>query len=726
MTTGYRNLATICLAAVLAVGLAACGGSSSTKSAAELEMERLAALEMECTSAGGRFEDDESCTSAAELEVERVAALRMTCEAAGGRFEADESCTSAAELVTEAAQMACEGAGGRYESDGSCTSAADVEAERLMQAEASCTGAGGRWNDDDTCTSAAELVTEAAQMVCEGTGGRWNDNHTCTSAADLAAEKEAERLAAAEAACTGAGGRWNDDDTCTTAADLEMQARMTCTAAGGRYEDDGSCTSADELERMEMERVAGLRMACEGAGGRFEDDESCTSAAELVTEAAQMNCEAGGGRYESDGSCTSAADLAAEQLERDRMACTSAGGRWNDDDTCTSAADLVAEGVAAAAMSQKLYGGLEHGLGNTENARAGASDADGVISVTMGADTTALAEDKKTTVADNHDWVGKRHTAEPTVAPMGTYEAYVYSNVGDPTEGDPFNEEYTLDGTTGETADVTTLTGYVTGRVASPSFDQSAGTKTFDLPANTVRVVLAGSYHGVAGTYYCTPTDANTKCSSAVAASGFTLAGGTWTFKPTTATAKVMSVDDTTYASYGWWLHKSEDGKTYTASAFATARGTVTAASGIDTLRGTATYMGGAAGKYALHSATGGTNDAGHFTARATLEADFNTDMITGTIDQFMGADGESRDWSVELMEQGVGAAGAILGDDGTGTAKMTKWTINDTAAAAAGQWSGTLYDNGDDSVPKVGTGTFYSEYGTAGRMVGGFGVNKQ
>ena len=140
--------------------------------------------------------------------------------------------------------------------------------------------------------------------------------------------------------------------------------------------------------------------------------------------------------------------------------------------------------------------------------------------------------------------------------------------------------------------------------------------------------------------------------------------------------------------------------------------------------------MGGAAGKYALYSSTGGTNDAGDFTARATLEANFNTDKITGTIDNFIGDDGESRNWSVELMEQGVSDGGVILGDDGTGTVgtdeKMTKWTIDDTAAAAAGQWSGTLYDNGDDGVPKVGTGTFHSTYSTSGRMVGAFGVNVQ
>ncbi len=384
--------------------------------------------------------------------------------------------------------------------------------------------------------------------------------------------------------------------------------------------------------------------------------------------------------------------------------------------------DQKAADAAAMANALKLHAGLQHGLGNTDNARNGVSDTAGVITVTNGSVTQALSEDKKTPVAANHGWAGKRHTAEPDDA--GTYEAYVYSNVGDPTEGDPFNEEYTLN-TDGETGDITALSGYVTGRVASPNFDQSAGAKLFKLPTNAVRVMVAGSYHGVSGNYYCTPTSGET-CSATIAESGFTLAGGTWSFKPGSPTAKVMSVADAIYASYGWWIHTSEDGNTFTASAFATSRGTVDAATGIDTLRGSATYMGGAAGKYALHSATGGTNDAGHFTARATLEADFNADMITGTIDQFVGADGESRNWSVELKKSGVGAGGAITGSDGTGDPMQTVWTIDGTAAGAAGQWSGTLYDNGDDGVPKVGTGTFHSTYSTSGRMVGGFGVNKQ
>ena len=166
-------------------------------------------------------------------------------------------------------------------------------------------------------------------------------------------------------------------------------------------------------------------------------------------------------------------------------------------------------------------------------------------------------------------------------------------------------------------------------------------------------------------------------------------------------------------------------------------RGTVAPAAGIVALRGLATYRGGAAGKYALSSSTGGTNDAGHFTARATLDADFNDDTITGTIDNFMGVGG-AKDWSVELKKSALFDAGAMIGDPDRGgilrasppadedTAQETVWTIGGTAAAASGEWSGALKDNGADGVPSIATGTFYTEYGNGGKMVGAFGADKQ
>ena len=406
----------------------------------------------------------------------------------------------------------------------------------------------------------------------------------------------------------------------------------------------------------------------------------------------------------------------------------------------------AAKARAMAATAAKLYAGIN--APTVENSADPAMHAaytgtgDSQVTVTFGpsgSSTTAiLSEDKKTVVAALQDWAGKRY-ADPAGGDM--VEAMVYSNVGEPKMGAKFNSGtanvgFNLDGTSGETPALNIITGY-DARVDSPSFDQSAGTKEFKLPANTVRVMLSGTYYGVSGTYYCTPA-AESTCASQRTADGFALgstldssnaftAGG-WTFKPADPEARVMSAPDSNYASYGWWIHKSADDKTYTASAFHDFKGTDPTVDLPEA--GTATYSGGAAGKYALSSSTGGTNDAGHFTASATLNAEFGADAantISGTIDNFVGADGESRDWSVKLNETDITDAGVIDGLGGAGdTAVGTVWTIGGEAAAKSGSWSGNLREMGDNNVPDVATGTFHTQYGHGNSMVGAFGANAE
>ena len=127
---------------------------------------------------------------------------------------------------------------------------------------------------------------------------------------------------------------------------------------------------------------------------------------------------------------------------------------------------------------------------------------------------------------------------------------------------------------------------------------------------------------------------------------------------------------------------------------------------------------------------------------RAVAELLHATFIVSGTIDRFMGADGESRDWTVELKKSALFNDGTVRGDparDGialTGVvdadvAQATVWTIGGTAATAAGSWSGALKDTADtktdtSGVPKVATGTFHSVYSNTGRMVGAFGAKKQ
>ena len=567
-------------------------------------------------------------------------------------------------------------------------------------------------------------------------------------------------LLTAVLALAGCGG---GDDDMTPMPTPEEQ----CTAGGGTYA-DGNCKSAEQVAAEGA--IAAAYMAA--AGLDATSDDAAISAAESLIMAAQTAIAA----LSMDEAAENAAVLATAeslasawraaftaQAEAD-AAETAEEQRLAEEEAARRAQEAEEQRQAAAAMmatAAKLYAGISAATGNhltpaaTDRA-AGYVDTDGTPTDTEAGDfivsngdgTNArfvtLSEDEDAVVAvmNLHGWEGMRFTAEPE-GEAGTYEAHVYSHVGEPMAGMAFEDQYSsnFDAATG-TLDTNTTEG-AASRVASSSFDQSAGVKTFELPDNTVAVMIPGRYDGVPGTYSCDPGDNNT-CAVRVADEGFDLGGvvdatnafdavnAEWTFKPTDPEQKLMGTPDGAYASYGWWLHKSENDSVYTASAFDDYRGAdenPVSDNAITNLRGTATYSGGAAGKYALHSTTGGTNDAGHFTADAELTANFGaTHSVTGTVDNFFGADGAARDWSVELMESGIApTTGVISGTAAANDAgdQMTVWTMDGTAADAAGSWSGQLHEVGDDGVPGIATGTFHSMFGRAGQMVGGFGATE-
>ena len=536
-------------------------------------------------------------------------------------------------------------------------------------------------------------------------------------------------LLVAVLALAGCGG--GGDDEMTPMPTPEEQ----CTADGGTYA-DGNCKSAEQVAAEGA--IAAAYMAA--AGLDATSDDAAVSAAESLIMAAQTAIAA----LSMDEAAENAAMLAtAESLAEAWRAALTAQAAADAAKTAEEqrlaeeeAARLAQEAeearqaaAAAAAMAAKLYAAIGNAPLGTVRTTVYADDNISV-SPDTGTTTAVLMEDEDAMVDALAGWDGMRFTAAPNDG--GTYEAVVYSNVGEPMEGAMFNDSanggYTLNDDN-QIADVTSVTDYA-GLVASSSFDQSAGTKTFELAENREYLEFAGTFNGVPGTYTCTPTAIATDrdtCGSTVAASGFTLIGGTWTFEPNDPEQRLMNVPDAIYASYGWWIHKSEDGDPAAVTAFAVNKGAVAAASGVTALMGTATYKGGAAGKYALQSSTGGTNDSGHFTADATLEADFGDDMITGTINNFTGADGMSRNWSVMLNETDISDAGVIDGTDADNAQVGTVWTIDGTAAAKSGQWSGTLWENDATStVPQVATGIFHSTYGTDGSMVGAFGANEE
>ena len=703
--TLWKNLV---VALVAAFALAACSssdkGDGTDTGAAEPTPQE------QCETAGGQWSDG-SCTTAYQIAYQgalNAIAAAETAEEAQAAYDAVKDVVTAAD-------------GDKLQAAVDTRKATLATMAREAEQKADLAAAAGMIDTSDLSTQEA---VDAARTAIVGL------REALKAAADVSEADKAMYMsqlnAAVDAVDDAQGGidtatRRTNQTTALSSASKTLQAALAALS--------GATPTQAQLDDANNALTA-LKTAIEG-GADLTDDEKATYVREAANAAAPI----------------STAQAAKDKADDDA------------DDTANAAMAVTAAklytGIGDAPLTSTGVGQRSATYGNPEQAGQTANDIVVTYDHDNSADTNAVARvlsmDKKTTLADNHGWEGNKYTyTVPSTEASGAgdmYEAVVYSNVEDPTPGRKFGAE-TVDQTDAtrtyeyDLADGVlneTTTEGTASRVASSSFDHSAGVKTFKVPEDGTNPTsikpIEGKYHGVSGYYHCTPGNGNT-CAVRVAAQGFNLGGVTsanvfnannaaWTFKPKDKEDEVMSAEDTIYASYGWWIKKAAHNGPLTVSAFVANKGTVPAASGLDNLNGTATYRGGAAGEYALSSSTGGTNDAGHFTARATLEADFTNNTaataITGTIDMFIGADGQSRDWEVELMGSAISDDGAI-GDSTDGTA----WTIGGTAADDSGEWSGTLRDNGDDGVPKVATGTFYTEYGKAGRMVGAFGANVQ
>ncbi len=292
----------------------------------------------------------------------------------------------------------------------------------------------------------------------------------------------------------------------------------------------------------------------------------------------------------------------------------------------------------------------------------------------------------------------------------------------------PFGDVYDLDAN-GNLASANVISAANRPKVKAPAFTHT-GRKNHDPdPDDTEDVAMVrGTFNGASGEYRCTASSP-TACASHDAGKGVVRLEGTWTFDPDSG-AMAMEAD-ADYAYFGWWLNKGTTTEGVEAGVFhGMTGGTALTAADFQALGGTATYKGAAAGKYAINPGLSSAS-GGHWTANATLTADFGTEAtdgtgdgtISGVIDGFMAGD-EAMDWSVALGETPFSASGSFdTGDDGA-DGNAVVWTIGGVAGAEAGAWSGALHEAGDNNVPTVATGMFTATHGTVGHMVGAFGAH--
>jgi len=695
-TARTKLLARLALAAAVSVGLAACGGSSDKMDPERtpLEMAQMALMEAQETV-------NELATDVTDQE-ER---------------EAYEDLLEAAEKVVE--ELGDDGAH------------SEVVKNKGIAEEAR-----NKIEDIKTRLRAASDAQEAATMRMEAV------DEAEDKADMLEDDRSAEAITAAkDALMTAEGAIAGSDDA--NAYSEKIQA------------------AKDAIARAEaLNSIEAAIMAAKKAAVALKDDSSVTAvtAAQGLIDAAEMMI--------SDSTHLSEAEKTAytDQVQESAQGIVDVAKADNDaaeeDRLMKQAEQNRKDKIAAAKALHGVIGAPKGAFGDNgdDDRFGGYTDAKIQVSYGDGAKSTDepnLSLDKDTSVAPLGGWTGQRFHADGSG--KTTYEAHVYSyigkttpggkfgiaNVGNPTRASgytyPLNSEgFLLSVNATGTFDtngvfVKGLGGFSGVKVELPDLGRDAGTETFELDGGSAEV--EGIFHGVSGTYHCTTTGNTGTCTAEFLGEGegFTLAGtnGTWKFKPSNPDATVTDMPDDMYASFGWWMHVKEDGTPAVASAFHDERGALDPVNSttFTELKGSAKYNGAAVGQYALMSSTGGSNESGHFTATATLNADFGSDTadgdITGTIKDFkVGDDGDDRDWSVELKKVDFTAnSGGAIPDTA-----MTVWTIEGDAAAAMGSWSGTLRNDtsgGDGGVPEIVTGTFYSQYGSAGKMVGAFGAKK-
>ena len=222
---------------------------------------------------------------------------------------------------------------------------------------------------------------------------------------------------------------------------------------------------------------------------------------------------------------------------------------------------------------------------------------------------------------------------------------------------------------------------------------------------------LPGSFDGASGHFQC--SGGVGECTVHYTGAQYNLGGGgVWTFQ-TSKNSKVK-VPDSNFMYFGWWSRESIEDGTLSYSVFSD-RGLV-AASGeeFNALEGTATYTGPAIGQYAIYQTLGTQSNHGAFKATARFTADFSRNVLSGSITGF----DTSPDWSLTLMEKGMGS-GTVTGGD-------VSWTIKGDTEQS-GSWDGAFQSEVNPYAghfPDGLTGTFDAEFGDVGKIQGAYGTH--
>ena len=505
----------------------------------------------------------------------------------------------------------------------------------------------------------------------------------------------------------------------------ELDAANEATAAAAAKADVDAAAAATAAEEAAAASATAAEEAA--AASATAAEEAAAAAATAAEEAAAASATAA--EEAAAASATAAEEAAAASATAAEEAAAAAA---------TAADDAEAARQAAQDEADRLQGEADDAA-----AKAAVAKAEGLFKAIRAAVKADVADDYVFSFAEDEDGVPGPGLNSPVLdgdeadkdKPLKLADSLLVTSRGMDTMV-AFDEHF-MDSEDGR-LELVSLTHEA---MAMADRFPETGTVTYGTESDTTEAfIFPGTMMGAAGKFHCTETTAN-DCTISKTADGYSFMMEKWYF--TADVGETVTLPDDDYTGYGWWAHKTDVGA-FVVDAFTVASTGASRIAADAEPVGTATYEGGAAGKFAIDNRPLGTTlEAGHFTATATLTADFDENVagvdgnsISGTVDQFVANDVERPGWEVTLGATDITFGDAntdhfslhVPGDPGGETDNTANlWMIDDVPGVLSGNWRGNFYNDGDarnDGTPEVVIGTFSVSHGSEGEvahMIGAF-----
>ena len=716
---------------------AAAAAAATAQAVAEAD---AAAAQAAQATAEAEAAEEEAARMAAEAE----AAAAVTAQAAA---EADAAAAAAAQAVAEALAAAAEEAQTAAEAAAAAATQAQIAAEAAaaaaMEAQMAAEADAAAAMEAQMAAEAEAAAAMEAQMAAEADAAAAMEAQMAAEA-DAAAAMEAQMAAEADAAAaTEAQMAAEADAAAATEAQMAAEAdaaaaeeaRMAADDALMKAQADLAAAKKDLMDQIailedEITDLKNERDILQGNKDLADARTASATAKALLASLVDMDPDAGGDPVATppaDGSDPNPEDFPVFDKRL-----------WTDVDVTTRATPTGTPARVTASSEGDLKVSV---TGYTQTGPVPVMDMiDGFRGVELEKGDPA---NRQLLVYTNID----------DATPMPIRDVYFSTKPGDDkpstypvarADPDPFASQKTI-----PWSEV----------VRDDNIEVVTTTRGTDGGALETTTSFTGTVGGLAGTFSCAGDNDDCTAPTIDPATDL-LTGGdanVWSFTPGEPDGDVDVADGDGYLAFGWWLHKTGNanaGEQMNVAVFSQAYGlderTGAAAAATDrgglgsVLDGSATYVGGAAGKYAIaHTAedtTVTTHEGGHFTARATFTANFDADSdgddadgndkggisLRGDIDRFMtrntAEEYMARDgWSVELRydqdttaagRQSPTALGAVPIEQGGTTGTATATWDNGGALKGSGTWramyhgySGGVVDHTD--VPYAITGDF-------------------